>query len=232
MRKALLEVLCVMSFGAMSTAGYAATIVYNFGNPNASPPALQAVGSSSYAVTHSPITLTAYGFYSNNTPKLLEWKAGGGDEVGLGFTDTLDNELTLNSQNQPANYIQVDVTAALLAGGLNGMIKMGSTTLGEAFDVWGSHTLGSLGTSLIPGGSTSDATFIPIPSWGTYQYIGVTVHPEVVPTGLTADWIQSYNDNVLFQAVEFTKTDVPEPATMSLLALGGLATLLRRRQTT
>jgi hypothetical protein len=236
MRKALFAVLCVVSFGAMSTAGYAATLVYNFGNPNVSPPALQAVGGSNYAVTNTAITLTAYGFSTSTSPnpsKLLEWKAQGGDEIGLGFTDTLDNEITLNSHNQPANYIQVDVTAALAAGGLNGMIKAGSVTQGEAFDVWGSNTLGVLGTSLIPSGSTTDNAFIPIPSWGLYNYVAITVHPEVVPTGLTLDsYTQSYNDNVLLGAVEFDHTNVPEPATMSLLALGGIVTLLRRKHTT
>jgi MYXO-CTERM domain-containing protein len=206
--------------------------VYDFGNPNASPPTLQAVGSSSYAVTHSGITLTACGYNTSVTPntlKLLEWKAGTGDEHGLGFTDTNDNEITLNSQDQPANYIQVNVTQALTAGGTNGMIKAGSVTNGEAFDVWGSNTKGTLGTLLTPSGSTADQTFIPIPHWGSYNYIAMTVHPESVwgDDGLTMQPDCSYNDNVLLSAVEFCQ--VPEPASLTLLALGGL-TLLRRRR--
>ena len=239
MKKVLIEVLCLVSIAAISTVGYSATIVYDFGNPNANPPVLQAVPSpfSSYAVTHNGITLTAYGYSTSTTPnplKALEWKHGGGDENGLGFTDTLDHEITLNSNNQPANYIQVDVSQALLAGGITGKIKAGSVTDGEAFDVWGSNTLGTLGTSLIPSGSTADNTYIPIPSWGTYKYIAMTVHPE--DSGWWWDGFtmqpdcgtdKCYNDNVLLGAIEYCS--VPEPVTLSLLAIGAL-TLLRRRK--
>jgi len=225
MKNAFVAVLFLAAFGAVSSVGYGAVLAYNFGNPNASPPPLQAVGGSSYAVTNTGITLTAYGFDANYNPKLLEWKAQGGDENGLGFTDTLDNEITLSSHNQPANYIQVDVTQALAAGGLNGEIKVGSVTDGEAFDVWGSNTLGVLGTNIISA-NTTDNAFITLPFWGLYDYIAVTVHPELVPDGGGS----SYTNNVLLGGVEFTKSNVPEPATMSLLALGGLATLLRRKK--
>ena len=226
MKKVLAEILCLVSFAAMSSVGYASTLVYNFGNPNTSPPALQAVGGSSYAVTQGGITLTAYGYSTSTTPnplKNLEWKAEGGDEHGLGFTDTLDYEITLNSSDLPANYIQIDVSKALAAGGLNGMIEAGSVTDGEAFDIWGSNTLGTLGTDLVSG-STADQTFITIPSWGLYNYIAMTVHPE------TPDWNNCYNNNVLLSGLEFTQSSTPEPATMTLLALGGLGALLRRRK--
>ena len=229
MKNAFVAVLFLAAFGAVSSVGYGSVLVYGFGNPNASPPALQAVGASSFAVTNTGITLTAYGFDASNSAKLLEWKAQGGDENGLGFTDTLDNEITLSSRDQPANYIQVDVSQALAAGGLSGMIEAGSVTAGEAFDVWGSNTLGVLGTNIISA-NTTDNAFISIPSWGLYNYIAITVHPQLSPSGLDPNnYTPQYNDNVLLSAVEFTKSSVPEPATMSLLALGGLATLLRRK---
>ena len=230
MRKTLISVLCFVTVGAISAVGHGSVIVYDLGNPNVSPPALQAVGAAIYSVTHSGITLTAHGFDSGNNPKLLEWKAQGGDENGLGFTDTLDNEITLNSSNHPANYIQIDVTAALSAGGLNGEIKVGSVTGGEAFDVWGSNTLGSLGTNLVSG-NTTDNAFITIPSWGLYNFIAVTVHPEILHHMMLQDDSQTYTDNVVLGAVEFTQSDVPEPATLSLLAVGGLAFLRRNRKT-
>lgn len=228
MRKTLVATLCLVSFMAISSVGYGAILVYDFGNPNASPPALQPVGGSSYAVTNTSITLTAYGYSTSTTPnplKNLEWKAQGGDEHGLGFTNTNDYEITLNSSDQPANYIQVDVTQALAAAGLNGMIEAGSVTNGEAFDIWGSNTKGVLGTNLVSG-STADQTFITIPSWGLYNYIGITVHPESLARYICSGC--KYDDNVLLSAVEFTQSNVPEPATITLLALGGLATLLRR----
>lgn len=224
MKNAFLTVLFLASFEAASSFGYGSVIVYSFGNPSAIPPALQAVGAGSYAVTNSGITLTAYGYSTTpNSPKNLEWKNGGGDENGLGFTNTVDNEITLDSNNHPANYIQVDVSQAMTAGGLNGKIKVGSVTSGESFDVWGSNTLGALGTNLISGNAT-DNSFVSIPLWGLYNYIAVTVHPQLSPSE-----DHSYSNDVLLSGLEFTRSDVPEPATVSLLALGGLATLLRRK---
>lgn len=223
MKNVFVSVVFLAAFEAVSSFGYGSVLEYDFGNPNPIPPALQAVGASTYALTDAGITLTAYGFNGNSNPEFLEWKAQGGDENGLGFSDTPSNAITLSPHNHFSNYIQVDVSQALTAGGLNGEIKVGGVTAGESFDVWGSDYLGLLGTNLISGGTT-DNSFISIPFWGLYDCISVTVHPQAIasPGG-------SYNDNVLLGAIEFTQSEVPEPATMSLLALGGLATLRRRK---
>ncbi len=164
------------------------------------------VGSSQKSITQGAYTITAYGFNAGGSDHNLFTKQNGGDENGLGLVDTYDNELTLNAGGTAiANYIQTDVSAIKNLPG--GKLMMGSVTGGESFDVFGSNTLGTPGTSLISGNTTS-GSFISIPSWGSYDYITVAVHPHSSQPA----------DNVLFDAISV----VPEPGEYASLAGFGL----------
>ncbi len=218
------KLLSVIGSCALLVAGATARadIVFDFSGAATGP-----VGTNFYAVTLGAFTLTGYGYNADNTPHNLYWKHNGGDENGLGLTGTRDNELTLqNNATQIANYIQIDVSQVFKISP-TGQIRLGSTTNGEAYDLWGSNTQGSLGTKILNAG-TSDNTFFNIPNWGQYAYIGVTVHPYPIPnTGGTTS-PHAY-DNVLMGAISVCP--IPEPTSFVLAAFGiaGAGLLLRRR---
>ncbi len=179
------------------------------------------VGSNSLTDTVSGYSITAYGYDANGTAHNLFLKNGGGDEQGLGLTGTFDNELSLSSGGHTyANFIQIDVSK-VLSSSISGSLEMGSVTNGEKYDVYGSNTLGSLGTSLLTGQTTEYPNFISIPSWGSYKYIGVTVTPNS----------SSPSNNVLVDA--FAINAVPEPASVVMMAtslVAGLGLVVVRKR--
>ena len=201
-------VVCAVALG-MAASATAVAQTFDFGNVPGGP-----VGASSWAVTIPPFTLTAYGWNADNSPNELFWKNAGPDEHGIGFVNTLDNELTLAPGGTAiANYIQVDVSQVYLVSP-TGQIRVQSVTDGEEYDLYGSNTLGDIGTKILSA-STIDNTFFDIPNWGTYKFISVAVTPQGAARP---------NDNVLMDAILV----VPEPAALSLLVLGSLAWLRRR----
>lgn len=208
-----LLVLLVSGAPAWSTV-----ITWDFGAPTA----LQQntnVGSSSDSVTLGGFTLIANGF-AVGTPDAadnLYWKNLGTDEHGLGFVNTLDNEIVNNT------YIQIDINA-IKAISVNGMIRVQSVTAGEAFNLYGTNTPGNLSSALgnlLISGNTTDNGFVSVPSWGTWRYLDLTVTNRNVSV-----------DNILMDAIQ-ANTTVPEPGTAALLGLGlGLLGLLLRRART
>lgn len=209
MRRPRMLPICCTLLGLVATCG-AAPILFDFGGTPTGP-----VGASSRSVTEGIYTLTAYGFDANNTPHNLYFKNEGTDEHGLGLVNTNDNELTLTSNPRGiANYMQIDVSQVY---GVfpTGQLRVQSVTSGEEFDVYGSNTLGSIGT-VISSGNTLDNDFLTLPNWGIYKFISVAVTPQAG---------SSHNDdNVLVDAIQV----VPEPTALPLVILGGL-TVLRIR---
>src|SRR6476620_6027676 len=142
-----------------------ATVIWDLNPTDANAP----VGSSSHTYTNSGFSITAYGFDNHSgigTAHDLFYKSvaeiGGGTESGLGLTNTGHNEL------QPGlHFIQFDFTAALAAGMFNGQLSVGSIQPGESYTIFGSNTLGTLGTQ-VSGifGSTFDDQFVAIPGFG------------------------------------------------------------------
>ena len=176
-------------FAALFTSAAAAhaAIVWDL-NPND----LNApVGSTSRTYTSSGFSITAYGFDNNagiGTPHELFYKhediIGGAVEEGLGLTNTPHNEL------QPGlHFIQFDFTAALAAGMMNGELSVGSIQAGESFSIFGSNTLGTLG-SQVSGifGSTFDNQFVAIPGFGQFLYYSVvSMSDDVLPVAIRAE---------------------------------------------
>jgi hypothetical protein len=149
------------------------------------------VGSSSRTYTVSGFSITAYGFDNHSgigTPHELYYKSvmdiGGAVERGLGLVGTPNNELQVG-----LHFIQFDFTAMLAAGMLNGQISVGSVQANEAFAIYGSNTLGTLGTQ-VGGiyGSAFDNQFVPIEGFGQFHYYAVvSMSEDVLPVAIRAD---------------------------------------------
>ncbi len=107
------------------------------------------------------VSMTAYGFSAANTNTDLWYKADGGDETGLGLSnDTVDHEV------QGTSFLQF--TAANVA-----TISIGSVQSGETYQLYGSNTLGTLGTKIGSLG-TADVTNLNLAAIdGTWTYVSL-----------------------------------------------------------
>jgi hypothetical protein len=180
-------IFCAAFLAALTATSSWASIVWDL-NPNQQN---AAVGSSSRTYTSSGFSITAYGFDNNagfGTAHDLFYKnvspIGGAVEMGLGLTNTPNNELQAN-----IHFIQFDFTAALAAGLFNGQISVGSVQPGESFAIFGSNTLGTLG-SQVGGtfGSTSDDQFVSIQNFGQFHFYSVmALADDVLPVAIRAD---------------------------------------------
>ena len=211
MKSALITLCCSFAFVASSSWAVLVTWNLNPGGLNAD------VGSNSASFTQSGYTITAYGYNSNGTAHELHYKNEGPSERGLGLAGVLNNEL------QPGqHFITLSLVSILSQGFTNGQISVGSVQSGESWSLYGSNTLGTLGTLLnaVPFGSSTDEQFVNVPNFGTYQYVSVVSNTgDVLP--------------VAFQAVV---VPIPEAASViPVLCLITAATALevrRRRRTT
>ena len=178
--------LCALVFVTVVASAQAA-IVWDLNPNDQNAP----VGGSSHTYTSSGFSITAYGFDNHSgigTAHDLFYKSvteiGGATESGLGLTNTPHNELQAG-----LHFIQFDFTAALAAGMFNGQLSVGSIQPGEAFTIYGSNTLGTLGTQ-VSGvfGSTFDDQFVSIPNFGQFNYYSVlAMADDVLPVAVRAD---------------------------------------------
>jgi hypothetical protein len=146
------------------------------------------------------ISMQAWGFTGNaSSPNTDLWyKADGGDETGLGLSnDTVDHEV------QGTSFLQF--TAANVA-----TISIGSVQSGETYQLYGSNTLGTLGTKIGSLG-TADVTNLNLAAIdGTWTYVSL-----FAPTG-----------NVLLDSATASAPVVPEPGTSTMLMTLGVVGLL------
>jgi hypothetical protein len=212
-RRALQGALCTFVFAASSA--WATLVTWQL-NPTS---ANGAVGSSSQNYTVSGYTITARGYDNSGGVGVaheLFFKNAGAGEFGLGLTNTPNNELQV-SGTTPLHFIQLDLRSILSQGFTNGMISVGSVQPGESFNLYGSNTLGSLGTKLNATAfdSTSDDAFVSVPNFGSFQFVSVVAaSADVLP--------------VAFQA---NVTPVPEAASiLPVICLISIATAVEVRR--
>ena len=177
---------CSVAFAAPQS--WAVLVTWNLNPTGANAP----VGSSTKDYTVSGYTITARGFDNvsgTDTPHDLYFKNLGVSERGLGLVGTPNNELQVDSRGNPLQYIQLDLRSILAQGFTNGQISVGSVQSSESFFLYGSNTLGELGTKLSTTafGSTFDETFVDVPSFGSWQFISVTAGAaDVLPVAFRA----------------------------------------------
>ena len=204
----------IAMMGAALIPAHAASLIYAFTNPAGN------VGSASHIYTTNGVNVTAYGWtVIGSTPVNLYGKTGGGDESGLGLVqDTVDHEI------QISDFVQFDFTNAKQQGVTSAQIQMGSAGTGqpgEGWAVYGSNTLGQLGTSLFSGTDESLHNLV-ASTFSAYKYFSVTAvneggHPLA---------------NVLVSEVVLNQTGaVPEPGTFLIagMALLGLGVTLKKK---
>lgn len=181
------KIFCAVLFTALVATSSWAAIVWDLNPDHLNAP----VGSTSRTYTSSGFSITAYGFDNHSgigTAHELFYKnvpeIGGAVEMGLGLVNTTSNELQVG-----LHFIQFDFTAMLAAGMLNGQISVGSVQANEAFAIYGSNTLGTLGTQ-VGGtfGSAFDNQFVGIPNFGQFNYYSVVAAADdVLPVAIQAD---------------------------------------------
>jgi hypothetical protein len=205
----IVRALCALVFVA-AIASASAAIVWDLNPNHQNAP----VGGSSHTYTTSGFSITAYGFDNNSgigTAHDLFYKnvtpIGGAVEMGLGLVNTPNNEL-----QSGLHFIQFDFTSALAAGMFNGQLSVGSIQQGESFAIFGSNTLGTLG-SQVSGifGSTFDNQFVNIPGFGQFNYYSVmAMSDDVLPVAVRAD----------LPAVPETNALIPIAALLVVLGAG------------
>jgi Putative Ig domain len=145
------------------------TVSWNFVNP---------VGNigTSQAYTWNNITVTAYGYTgtSTGTAASLYANDAGGDLYGLGINGVASNQI------DSAHFVTVDISAILTAGGANAQITVGGSSGTDTFTVYGSNTLGTLGTALVTGTAANDLLPLTIPNFASYKYISVKANSGAV----------------------------------------------------
>jgi hypothetical protein len=208
LKGALTILCCSVAFAA--TSSWATLVTWNL-NPTSSN---ADAGSNTANFTQSGFTITAHGYDNSGGVGVahnLYFKSLGASERGLGLTQMPDNEIQVNQ------FIQLDISSILAQGFTNGQLEVGSVQAGETWNIYGSNVLGSLGTKLnaTAFGSSTDETFVNVPSFGSYNYISI-----VTATG-----------DVLGVAFQATFTPIPEAASViPVLCLITVATAIEVRR--
>ena len=132
---------------------------------------------NSKVYTTGGISITAYGYSGSSTTApgtataLYGQNNSGSQNDGLGIA-------SVSAADSLSHFVQLDISQAIAAGATNLQLMISGLNQcqnGESYDVFGSNTLGTLGTQLITAG-TKDLTLFSIPNVANYKYIGVRAH--------------------------------------------------------
>jgi hypothetical protein len=174
-----------------ATAVWGTPLLFNFNSPSGN------LGTSQ-DYSSNGVTITAYGYNSSNQLINLFGKNSGGDENGLGFVSTTENEISTTT------YVQLDLANLWAKNPTAFSITLGSVQAGEGWNIYESNTAASKGALLLSGSSEAPQVFTPIPS--NFRYLSV----------------QASAANVLLSSLSATipNASVPEPARLALIGAG------------
>ena len=134
---------------------------------------------NSHAYLVSGVTVTAYGYTNSGSATALDGQNNSGvQNDGLGISAGSGGQI------DTTHFVQLDLGAAVAAGATNFQLMIDGLNQcqnGESYDIYGSNTLGSIGTIIISAGS-KDSTFFPV-SLGSYRYLSVRAHSGNVLIG-------------------------------------------------
>lgn len=178
--------LSAFAFAVLASSAGAALVTWNLNPLNLN----QSVGSASNTYTVNGYSITAYGFAGNNSPAILYYKAeppnGGANESGLGLRDSPFHELNAGA----GNFMQFDLSGIIDAGFFGGQVAVSSLQSGEGYKIFGSNTLGVLGTQIGGpfNGLSNDRQFVNIPNFGNFDFISIIANTgNVLPFALRAN---------------------------------------------
>ena len=140
------------------------TAIWDFSSP------LGNLGTSEPYVSNG-LTITAFGYSTSNAPVAMYGHNDDLSDLGIGIAGTSNNKI------DTTHYVQLDLGAVIAAGATNVMVTVSSVQAGESYSVYGSNTLGSIGSVLISNSTLGDTPF-PVPT--TYRYISVKASSGLV----------------------------------------------------
>lgn len=184
---------------ALAPSVWATSVAYSFSNPTG-------VLGTSETYTSAGVSITAYGFDYGHAAQLF------GNSNGLG----LEN----NDGQIGYGFVQLDLESFWALDPTGVTITIGDVQPDESWEIFGSNTLGSIGTEIQTGSNDAPVSTALALSADNYEYLSVTAskHDDVVLSGLTGA----------------SNTSTPEPGSFAMIGIGagllGLASIKNKKR--
>jgi hypothetical protein len=130
--------------------------------------------SSTYS--SNGLSMTLYGFDTHGNPATLHAN-NSWNNSGMGIKGSNSNQI------DTGHFVQCDIGGHISSGATGASVYVGTQDWNASYDVYGSNTLGSLGTLLVNNASPDSNTPQAIPNFANYRYICVKAHSGNVVVG-------------------------------------------------
>ncbi len=134
-----------------------ASVSWNFSLP-------VGVLGASQAYVMNGIVITAYGFRNDGSATALFGNLTGSSQTGLGIAGN-------NNDIDSSSFVQLDLSNVTNSGAHNAQIVLNSLRGNGNFSLFGSNTLGAMGTLLASGSANGSA--VAIPAFPSFRFVSV-----------------------------------------------------------